>query len=121
MEREEKSALNPTQIDYGVLSFRALMRDFYAKLYNRGYIIDRMAMADYDTGSNLLGRIEIVEEVALKVRDKPRHFEFTLEETHYAEWLYRSINGQSINLLLRDLFLYGMSDEASLQLSGAVA
>ena len=98
---------NEPEINYGALSFRAIIRDTYASVFNRGATLDRMAMADYDTGSNLKGRIEIVEQVALGAKVKPNNFHINQEEQHYMDWLKKALDGQSGNILLRDFFLYG--------------
>lgn len=64
-----------------------------------------MAMGDFDTGSNIIGRIELVEEITLGLREiAPKHFEFTLEETHYAEWLSKAFNPELVTF-----FFYGVT------------
>lgn len=115
------STQSSQMIDYGFKSFRAQIRDTYANYKNRAFVLDRMAITDFDLGYKVVGRIEVVEKFALQARKLPSHFILTKEEQEYADWLREVVNGESGNILLRDLFFHGVPDETSIFLRGEVA
>lgn len=99
-------------------NLRAWVRDTYVDTFHRSYPIERMAYEDFDLTYKSVGRIEIVEEVTLGVREKPARFVFNEQELQYAEWLRSIIFGVKGNLLLRDQFLHGMPAEMEFVLQG---
>lgn len=103
------------------LALRAVIRDTYINLFDRGYAIDRMAYADYDYLHKTVGRIQVVEELALGLVDTPKHFELSQEEDHYMKWLKEFVNARKQDQFFGDRFLHGMSSETPPQLLGAVA
>lgn len=103
---------------YGELSYRAKTRDSYATKFRRFGVLERMALTDFHFLSYTVGRIEIVEEVALGKRQAPQSFVMNAEEEHYAQWLQEVVSGESNGQLLRDQFLYGVPTKMALLVQG---
>jgi hypothetical protein len=73
--------------------FRPQIRDMYCHKFNKDNALEYMAIADYDLGFMILGRIEVIENFAFNLWSMPNAFVFKSEEERkYYNWIREIMN-----------------------------